>query len=193
MIIHKYGHQDQWITPPLTSTYGTNIWKTVWKLWKEYAVNIRFTVGNGRRIYFWFGTWLRHGPPKDLFPDLFCLDNFIWACNRGDVELRGTESLLHKNPKWFGDWYVAEMLQSLESFHGTSNQWRSHIELRVANWTPFVEKLCYVYRKLYQLYGQKLFFIRILDTLNKISDFATASNAENSATMAIILVFSRRI
>lgn len=69
----KNEQQDQWIIPSLISTDGTNIWKTVWKFWEEYALNIRFTVGNGRRISFWCEIWLRHGPPKDIFPDLFCL------------------------------------------------------------------------------------------------------------------------
>lgn len=68
----KYRQQGKWITKKVNSSYGTCTWKVIRKHWEEYALNIGFTVSNGRKISFWSENWLGPGPFKDLLSDLFC-------------------------------------------------------------------------------------------------------------------------
>lgn len=42
-------------------------------LWHEFASNLGFTVGDGRKIAFWEDNWIGHAPLKDSLTDLYRL------------------------------------------------------------------------------------------------------------------------
>ena len=49
----KHGELTHWSTNVSTDAYGVGLWKSISKLWPNFAGNVAFRVGNGSHIKFW--------------------------------------------------------------------------------------------------------------------------------------------
>jgi hypothetical protein len=69
------------------------LWKHIRRGWDSFAEGLRFKVGAGLKVRFWYDIWCGDQPLKLAFPSLFSItrykeawvkDNFIWK--NGSVE-----------------------------------------------------------------------------------------------------------
>jgi hypothetical protein len=72
---------------------GVGLWKHIRRGWVSFAKGLRFKVGAGLKVCFWYDIWCGDQPLKHVFPSLFSIarykeawvkDNFIWR--NGSVE-----------------------------------------------------------------------------------------------------------
>lgn len=99
---------------------GGSNWRVIRNQWEEFAVNIGFIIGNGRKVLFWDDNWLGHGPLRDNFPDLHSLAvepestiQEVWSQQGWNLNFR----------RALNDWEivrVTEFFNVLEVFKGTS-------------------------------------------------------------------------
>lgn len=120
VITQKYGQLNNWCTNPVRTAYGVSNWRVIRNQWEEFAVNIGFIIGNGRKVSFWDDNWLGHGPLRDNFPDLHSLAvepestiQEVWSQQGWNLNFR----------RALNDWEivrVTEFFNVLEVFKGTS-------------------------------------------------------------------------
>nr|XP_009792684.1 PREDICTED: uncharacterized protein LOC104239685 [Nicotiana sylvestris] len=120
LITQKYGQLNNWCTNPVRTAYGVSNWRVIRNQWEEFAVNIGFIIGNGRKLSFWDDNWLGHGPLRDNFPDLHSLVvepestiQEVWSQQGWNLNFR----------RALNDWEivrVTEFFNALEVFKGTS-------------------------------------------------------------------------
>ena len=70
--------------PPLSlpTRCGTHLWKTIGKIWQDTTLSVCWSVGDGRRTWFWWDCWVYKDKPLasqviSLIPDH--LNNLIVA------------------------------------------------------------------------------------------------------------------
>ena len=72
VIEHKYG--SEWGDGALKEgrgSYGINLWKFIRNGCNTFEKHIRFEVGDGTRIRFWFDAWSGESPLSIVFPVAF--------------------------------------------------------------------------------------------------------------------------
>ncbi|WMV24736.1 hypothetical protein MTR67_018121 [Solanum verrucosum] len=114
----KYEKIDHWKTKEVTSTYGISLWRSIRNLWHCFFQRTRFNVNNGRKILFWEDNWLGNGSLKQLFPDIYLLNQQhevtvqeVWSIHGWNLTYR----------RRIQDWEVdrlAEFYGTLDHFGG---------------------------------------------------------------------------
>lgn len=74
VVTEKYGTEGKWTTKSVRSPYDASLWKSIRNLWPKLINKSKFKVGNGRKISLWDDNWLGQGLLKDLFPDIYSLN-----------------------------------------------------------------------------------------------------------------------
>ncbi|WMV34850.1 hypothetical protein MTR67_028235 [Solanum verrucosum] len=83
----KHGELTHWSKNVSTDAYGVGLWKSISKLWPDFAGNVTFRVGNGSHIKFWKDIWLGDTTLGEEFPSLHLIaaePNSTIASNRSD-------------------------------------------------------------------------------------------------------------
>jgi len=83
----KHGELTHWSTNVSADAYGVGLWKSISKLWPDFAGNVTFRVGNGSHIKFWKDIWLGHITLGEEFPSLHIIaaePNSTIASNRSN-------------------------------------------------------------------------------------------------------------
>ncbi|WMV29386.1 hypothetical protein MTR67_022771, partial [Solanum verrucosum] len=83
----KHGELTHWSTNVSADAYGVGLWKSISKLWPDFAGNVTFRVGNGSHIKFWKDIWLGDTTLGEEFPSLHLIaaePNSTIASNRSD-------------------------------------------------------------------------------------------------------------
>ncbi|XP_047270263.1 uncharacterized protein LOC124899409 [Capsicum annuum] len=70
----KYEMDGHWTTKLVTSTYGVGLWRAIRNLWPKLRENCGMKMENGMKVFFWDDRWLEQGTLKDLFPDIYILN-----------------------------------------------------------------------------------------------------------------------
>ncbi|OIS95712.1 cbl-interacting serinethreonine-protein kinase 9, partial [Nicotiana attenuata] len=74
VVREKYGMEGKWTTKPVRSPYGVSLWKSIRNCWPKVINKAKFKVENGMKISLWDDIWLGQGPLKQLFPDIYTLN-----------------------------------------------------------------------------------------------------------------------
>jgi hypothetical protein len=61
------------VTNDVRMSYGVSLWKSIRHGWGDFFRFVRFDVGNGSRIKFWYDVWCGGVALQELYPDLFRL------------------------------------------------------------------------------------------------------------------------
>ena len=70
----KYEKEDFWKTEEVFFAYGINLWRSIRNLGYVFFKRTSFNVKSGRKIKFWDDDWLGNGSLKQLFPDMYLLN-----------------------------------------------------------------------------------------------------------------------
>jgi hypothetical protein len=63
-----------WCSLAPVGPHGVGLWKNIRRGWSLFCRHVRFELGDGSRIRFWFDVWCGELPLKEAFPVL------IWPC-----------------------------------------------------------------------------------------------------------------
>ncbi|OIT06900.1 clip-associated protein [Nicotiana attenuata] len=70
----KYGKEGFWMTKEVKNPYGISLWRSIRNLWPNLFHDLSLNVRDGRKTLFWEDNWLGIGSLKNLFPDIFTLN-----------------------------------------------------------------------------------------------------------------------
>lgn len=108
----KYETLSNWTTKEVTAAYGVSLWRSIRLVWVSFLGNTSFNVNNGRKVLFWDDDWLGNGCLKQLFPDIYLLNQQqqatiqeVWNNNGWNLTFR----------RMMNDWEI----DRLAEFYGT--------------------------------------------------------------------------
>jgi len=62
-----------WCSKEVSGSFGVGAWKHIRRGWEKFRNFVRFEVGNGSHISFWYDWWCGDKPLKQCFPALFSI------------------------------------------------------------------------------------------------------------------------
>lgn len=114
----KYETLSNWTTKEVTAAYGVSLWRSIRLAWVSFLGNTSFNVNNGRKVLFWDDDWLGNGCLKQLFPDIYLLNQQqqatiqeVWNNNGWNLTFR----------RMMNDWEIdrsAEFYGTIQHFGG---------------------------------------------------------------------------
>lgn len=74
IIKEKYGmEENRWVAKDSKTPFGCGVWRGVLRVKNFFMANVRFQLGDGRRISFWHDNWTGSRSLKETFPTLYRL------------------------------------------------------------------------------------------------------------------------
>lgn len=116
----KYGVEGNWAAKHVSGPYGVSLWKSIRNLWPKFRSKAHFRIGNGLKTSFWEDNWLGQNSLKQLFPDIYILNQQqeaivgeVWSIHGWNLSYR----------RLLNDWEITritEFYKTLDQFKGTS-------------------------------------------------------------------------
>lgn len=63
VLLTKYGLDNTKLPPDLPSRYGSCLWKSMGKVWNDTRMGIRWNIGDGNKVRFWWDCWVTKSQP----------------------------------------------------------------------------------------------------------------------------------
>ena len=64
-----------WTTREVRDSYRLRLWKDIRKGWDKFTLRANIRIDNGRRIRFWWDSWVGKIKLKDVYPTFFRLSS----------------------------------------------------------------------------------------------------------------------
>ncbi|RVW88131.1 hypothetical protein CK203_042921 [Vitis vinifera] len=83
-----------WTTREVRDPYRLRLWKDIRKGWDKFTLRANIRIGNGRRIRFWWDSWVGKIKLKDVYPTFFRLSSHknatvadLWGRGGGEMDV----------------------------------------------------------------------------------------------------------
>lgn len=73
----KYGVNPENLSYELPTRYGSYLWKSIGKIWHDVTWGIRWNVGTGKMVRFWWDCWVTKNQPLINYTIALVLDHLI--------------------------------------------------------------------------------------------------------------------
>jgi len=70
----KYGSMRcGWCSKEVGGSFGVGVWKCIRRGGDAFAAHVRYDIGNGSKVLFWYDVWCGEIALKTLFAELFLI------------------------------------------------------------------------------------------------------------------------
>ena len=77
VLLMKYGVNPENLSYELPTIYDSYLWKSIGKVWHDVKQGIRWNVGNGKMVCFWWDCWVTKNQPLINYTIALVLDHLI--------------------------------------------------------------------------------------------------------------------